>query len=259
LQNNEKRQPVRILIVEGDESVARICQKALQHERFETRWVTTTEEAWRELECWRPQVYVMGDEFDDCLAIEFCGQLRAKTNAPILVLTSTDSVGFQVNCLEAGADDVLVRPIAPPLLLGKAQSHVRRAYRYSVPPMAPRPKATPQAAPTTPAPAPVPNGVKPHPAPVPAAAPAAASNGTAATAVAPARPAVRLSASPAPVTPEALAPETNFNSWPRCGACGYMGPTERFEGKNEEGFPVRICPACSTVGQIRVQRKSLGY
>jgi DNA-binding response OmpR family regulator len=138
LPNN--RTAARTLIVEPDASVARICSKALTHERFDPRVVSSVPEMWEQIEAWRPQIFVIGDEFFDSLGTEVVSELRNRTNAPIVFITSTDSVGYISNAFEAGADDVIVRPIVPPLLLVRCLAHMRRAYRYSVPPA---PKRTP--------------------------------------------------------------------------------------------------------------------
>ncbi len=192
---SEQRRGARVLIVEPNEAVGNICGRALQHERLQVRLVTTTAAAWEQMAEWRPQFYLVGDDFPDCLGLELVGQLRSKTNAPIMLMTATDSVGYLTNCLEAGADDVMVRPILPPLLLAKCQAQLRRAFRYSVPPSASRSAST-------------------------------------------------VKVSPAPVPPEVEPPASNFNKWPRCEACGYLGPRDRFEGRDEQGRTVIACPAC---------------
>ena len=234
METSEKRRGARILIVEREEPVARICLKALNHERFETQWVETPTEAWDMVESWRPQLYLLGDDFEDYLGLELCGQLRGRTNAPILMLTDTESVGYQINCLEAGADDVLIRPIAPPLLLTKCQTHMRRAYRYSIPPVPPKPKFAPQ-----------PQNVFDAGALAKAMAQPPGAIFTSA-------PEERLSS--APVTPEALPPSTNFHTWPRCEICHYIGPFDRFEGKDEHGRTIKACPACGETRLLRMPK-----
>lgn len=145
-----RRRAARVLIVEKEEHVARICLKALRHERFEREWATGPNAAWSIAEQWRPQLYIIGDDFPEALAIEFCGQLRGRTNAPILMVTASDAIGYQTNLLEAGADDLITRPILPPLLLSKVQALMRRAYRYSVPPVTAQPQPKKVAAPLQP-------------------------------------------------------------------------------------------------------------
>lgn len=247
---SDSRQVARVLIVEQDEAVGRICAKALQHDRFEVKIVASPTEAWKTISEWRPQMYLVGDEFDECLGLEFCGQLRGRTNAPIMVLSSSDSTGFLVNLLDAGVDDIMVRPFAGPLLQAKVHSLMRRSYRYSVPPMAPRPNVN-TATEATSNPTPVPTSASP------ATQVATVSNGTASAAVtaAPKRGISLSSISTAPVTPEAVAPDTNFNSWPRCEACGYIGPNERFEVTDASGTTIRACPACNAVGRMRVPKR----
>ena len=148
------RTAARTLIVEPDKSVARICTRALDHERFETRVVESVAEIWPQIEEWRPQFFVIGDDFFDCLGVELVAQVRKRTNAPIVLITTTDSIGYISNGFEAGADDVIVRPVVPPLLLARCQAHLRRAYRYTVPPVPKRPAKAPNPKPLSAAPVP---------------------------------------------------------------------------------------------------------
>lgn len=150
--NSDKRRAARVLLIESETSVANICLRALNHERLDVRHVESPFAAWKQLDEWRPQFYLVGDDFNDCLGIELVGQLRAKTNAPIVLITTTDSVGYLANVLEAGADDVMVRPLLPPLLLAKVQAQLRRAYRYSVPPVVSRAVSQPRGLSSAPVP-----------------------------------------------------------------------------------------------------------
>jgi len=163
----ESRRRARVLAVEADAAVSNICRKALEHERLEVRLVSTPLAAWEMLRDWRPQFLLVGDEFPECSGLELVGEMRSKTNTPIVLVSATDSVGYLSSCLEAGADDVIVRPLTPPILPGKCQAQLRRAYRYSVPPASARAFAS---SPATPAP------VNPLPAPVPPEADAPISN-----------------------------------------------------------------------------------
>lgn len=203
-----RRRAARVLIVEKEEHVARICLKALRHERFEREWANGPTAAWNIAEKWRPQLYIIGDDFPEALAIEFCGQLRGRTNAPILMVTASDAIGYQTNLLEAGADDLITRPILPPLLLSKVQALMRRAYRYSVPPVTAQPRK-------------------------------------AATPLQPQTPPEEMQAG------EAKTDFATFDTWPRCQACNYTGPADRFEGRDEQGRVLRACPVCGEANKIR--------
>lgn len=248
---SEKRRAARILLLEPEETVARICLKALQNERLQVEWVSVLEEIDTQMEILKPQLILVGEDFEGCLGFEMCARLRGKTLAPILVLTTTDAVGFQVNCLQSGADDVILRPVQPELLLAKVQSQLRRAYRYSVPPQPARAQVPASGSPA---------GSKTETARTLGVNEAVANQAAILARSGPASGAgksrVAITTGPnagnSPVaTPEGTqapdlpaGPTPDFRSWPSCVACNYMGPRERFVGQDEHGRAVHACPAC---------------
>ena len=62
----------------------------------------------------------------DCL--ELCRQLRAVAANPILVLPRQNSESHLLRAYEAGADECIVKPISPQLLLAKVLAWQRRAW-----------------------------------------------------------------------------------------------------------------------------------
>ena len=60
-----------------------------------------------------------------------CKRLRAMTNAPIIALCEggEGDVNERVACLEAGADDSLLKPIDPKLFVARVRAHLRRAHK----------------------------------------------------------------------------------------------------------------------------------
>ena len=62
----------------------------------------------------------------------------------MMLLTTWPDSAHHVRCLNAGADDVIVYPFEPPLLLARVLALMRRAYRYSVPPQTQAPQGAPQ-------------------------------------------------------------------------------------------------------------------
>jgi two-component system KDP operon response regulator KdpE len=53
-------------------------------------------------------------------------ELRARTDAPIIVITAVEDRNHKVECLDAGADDYLVRPYDPEELLARLRAVMRR-------------------------------------------------------------------------------------------------------------------------------------
>ena len=186
---------MRVLVGEPQTAVRRINLRALTGGRLETRLVETTEHIFQQLEAWSPHLYVISDEFGAPI-VELIGQLRQRTNAPILLLNSSENAPHTARSLVAGADAVVTRPIADEVLLATTHAMIRRVYQYSVPP--------------------------------------------AAIAAAP-----RAGARPLGAAPVENARPEQYNMWPRCGECGYIGPRDRFEKRDKSGNSFIVCPTCN--------------
>ncbi len=192
---------MRVLVSEPATAALRINLRALNGGRLEARLCETSADIFEQLEAWRPHLYIISDEFGAPI-VELIGQLRSRTNAPILLLNSSETASHTARSLVAGADAVVTRPINDDVLLATTHAMIRRVYQYSVPPAAaPR------------------NSVR---------SPGAASAATAAN-----------------------APAGNFNMWPQCDSCGYMGPRDRFEKRDKSGNSFIVCPTCNN-NNIRI-------
>ena len=189
---------MRVLVGEPASAAAPIDLRALHGGRLETRLSQTSAHIFEQLEAWRPHLYIISDEFGAPI-VELIGQLRRRTNAPILLLNSSESASHTARSLVAGADAVVTRPIADDVLLATTHAMIRRVYQYSVPPV-----------------------------------------------VAP-----QNSARPTGNASAASAPAGNFNMWPRCDECGYLGPRERFEKRDKHGNSFIVCPTCNN-NNIRI-------
>jgi len=67
----------------------------------------------------------------DSDGLEVCRQIRAFSNVPVIVLTARADIYDQVAVFDAGADDYLVKPLDPRVLVARARALLRRAYRVS--------------------------------------------------------------------------------------------------------------------------------
>ncbi|MGI8477031.1 MAG: response regulator, partial [Thermomicrobiales bacterium] len=106
----------RILLVEDEESVARLVHRALSLEGYA---VTVAREGRRAIEMCRaarPDLLLLDLTLPGMDGIEICRRLRASWDAsaepstPILMLTGRDAVRDRVAGVGAGADDYLVKP-----------------------------------------------------------------------------------------------------------------------------------------------------
>lgn len=59
--------------------------------------------------------------------LEVCRAIRAESSTPIVMLTARDSDKDKVTLLEAGADDYVVKPFSPPVLVARVRAVLRRS------------------------------------------------------------------------------------------------------------------------------------
>jgi len=114
-----------VLVIGGDWPSRRGVIAAIRYGGFETDTVGTTTEATRRLRR-RRYVAVIVDLGDrPATAAEIAG-LRAQTDAAIVVATPAADRVHTIECLDAGADDCVARPVDPEELLARVRAVLRR-------------------------------------------------------------------------------------------------------------------------------------
>ena len=128
--------PIRLLIVEDDEHLARGLCKNLEMEGFSTSSVGTGEEALAVLDggADRPDLVVLDIMLPGINGLDVCRRLREAGNSiPILFLTARGSDADRVLGLRLGADDYLTKPFLVEELVLRARGILRRAAWSSSP------------------------------------------------------------------------------------------------------------------------------
>ena len=120
---------MHILVVDDDQAVRDSLARSLQYgSGYE---VTTAEdglEALAKLSSLRPDAVVMDVMMPRLDGLETTRMLRQSGNdVPILILTARDAVGDQVDGLDAGADDYMVKPFSLDELSARLRALTRRS------------------------------------------------------------------------------------------------------------------------------------
>lgn len=124
----------RILLVEDDEDLVSAVAEYLARHGLETHVAHSGDIALAEIERVRPALVVLDIMLPGMDGFEVCRKLRA-TNAglPVLMLTAKDEDFDRVLGLEIGADEYLVKPVQPRVLLAHIKAMLRRASIDSTP------------------------------------------------------------------------------------------------------------------------------
>jgi two-component system, OmpR family, response regulator RegX3 len=115
---------VRVLIVEDEDAIAEPLAAGLRREGHEVSRVASGRAA---LEAPEPDLVLLDLRLPDLDGYEVCGQLRARSGVPIIMVTARGEEVDRVVGLELGADDYMVKPFGFRELLARMRAVTRRA------------------------------------------------------------------------------------------------------------------------------------
>jgi len=121
----------RILIVEDHEDTRRIFTQTLRGEGYEITLAPDGDEALRMIGWARPDLILLDVVMPGVDGLRVCRALKknsAYRSIPILMISArfNDPV-FREQAVEAGAEEILSKPIKPSDLLAKVRSHLSKS------------------------------------------------------------------------------------------------------------------------------------
>jgi two-component system copper resistance phosphate regulon response regulator CusR len=118
---------VKILLVEDERKLAEAVAEGLQSEGYAVMLSPSGEHALSCLRVYSFDLVLLDVMLPERNGLEVLSDLRRTGfKAPVLILTSRDSIEDRVLGLDAGADDYLVKPFAFPELLARVRALIRR-------------------------------------------------------------------------------------------------------------------------------------
>ncbi len=117
---------MKLLIVEDEPAIADVIAAYAAREGYSARWAPDGETA---VELWD------GETFDLVLldlmlpklsGEEVCLHIRARSSVPIVMLTARGSENDIIAGLDAGADDYVVKPFSPRVLMARIRANLRK-------------------------------------------------------------------------------------------------------------------------------------
>jgi DNA-binding response OmpR family regulator len=118
-----------ILLVEDDLRLAELVSRYLQNNGFQVSAASAAEEVLDRVHRERPDLIVLDIGLPGEDGFSLCRRLRPAYQQPILILTARDNDIDHVLGLELGADDYVVKPIEPRVLLARIGALLRRTRR----------------------------------------------------------------------------------------------------------------------------------
>jgi len=120
--------PGKLLIVDSIATNRIVLKVRLANAFYEIAQAANASDLWQQLKRETPDLILINGHLEDCKATALCQKLRAKkqtAHLPIVLICSIDDRSERLAALEAGANDVLVRPLDDLVLLARLRSLLR--------------------------------------------------------------------------------------------------------------------------------------
>lgn len=116
----------RVLVVDDEPQIRRVMRTALGANGYEPFEARTGEEALEALREFGPEVILLDMNMPGMGGMAACRELRAVSEAAIIVLSVRDSERDKIEALDAGADDYLTKPFSVNELMARIRANLRR-------------------------------------------------------------------------------------------------------------------------------------
>ena len=127
---SEPANPFRVLVVEDDRSQALFAEAILRGAGMQAEVVARPEQTMAAMERFDPDLVLMDLHMPGISGTELTLQIREHprfAQVPVVFLTGDQDPERQLEVLEQGADDYILKPVRPRHLIAAVQSRVRRA------------------------------------------------------------------------------------------------------------------------------------
>jgi two-component system, OmpR family, response regulator len=120
-----------ILLVEDDPRLSDLVKSYLQQNQFRVSVINRGDKALKLIPELSPDLIILDIMLPGIDGISICKKIRPEFVGPILFLTAKDSDFDQVLGLEIGADDYVIKPVEPRVLLARVNNLLRRSFKSS--------------------------------------------------------------------------------------------------------------------------------
>ena len=124
---NEAPLKTSVLLIEDDDRLAQLIGEYLNSYEFSVTIVRRGDTAVAAVREHKPALVILDLMLPNMDGMEVCRRIRSFSRVPVLILTARVDVFDQIAGLETGADDYVIKPIEPRVLVARARALLRRA------------------------------------------------------------------------------------------------------------------------------------
>jgi signal transduction histidine kinase len=131
--NNVTREPAKILVIDDQESARALLKRRLSIHGYEVLPAANAEQALDILSKKRTDAIFLNMFISGISSYDFLLDLKENElykNIPVIMISSNDDVELVVKCIEAGAEDYLVKPLNQTLLKARLSNCIAKKEAY---------------------------------------------------------------------------------------------------------------------------------
>ncbi len=118
----------KISIVEDDQQIREELKILLKNSGYEVESICDFENVTQMVLEQKPHLVLLDVNLPGQTGFEICSKIRAKSNVPIIFVTSQNTAMDELNGMMLGGDDYIEKPYNVPILLARIQNLLKRAY-----------------------------------------------------------------------------------------------------------------------------------
>ena len=123
----------KIVVIEDEPSVQEVVRGYLERDGYVVFTAASGSEGLALAERLRPAMVILDLMLPDMPGEEICGEIRRRSDVPILMLTAKSAEEERVGGLALGADDYVTKPFSPRELVARVRAVLRRAGETETP------------------------------------------------------------------------------------------------------------------------------
>lgn len=120
----------RVLIMEPDSNLAYMVVASLDKFGMECRHASDGNTGLTAFGTINPHLVLINIDLPGIDGWTMCGRIRQASTIPIIMITAVLDEEVYLKSFRIGADECIVKPFAPKVLMARVATHLRRVYRY---------------------------------------------------------------------------------------------------------------------------------
>lgn len=117
----------KVLTIEDDPALLRLVQYTLAEEGMDVATASNGRDGLRQFYALQPELVILDLMMPEMDGWEICRRIREMADVPIMMLTARGQEEDMVRGLDIGADDYMVKPFSPDVLVARTQALLRRS------------------------------------------------------------------------------------------------------------------------------------